>query len=84
MPELRPFKLEMPVLRADLPIYVAALKQKAIEQIGECADGWIPTFWPYERIADGKAWIATGAARLLTAWATSQRSRTISASSGSR
>ena len=63
LPGLRPFKLEMKPVRADIPIYVAALKQKAIEQIGECADGWIPTFWPYERLADGKAWIATGAAR---------------------
>jgi alkanesulfonate monooxygenase SsuD/methylene tetrahydromethanopterin reductase-like flavin-dependent oxidoreductase (luciferase family) len=61
--EYRPFKLEMKPLRADVPIYVAALKQKAIEQIGELADGWIPTFWPYERIRDGKEWIATGAAR---------------------
>jgi len=59
----RPFKLEMTPLRADVPIYVAALRQKAIEQIGECADGWIPTFWPYERLADGRAWIAAGAAR---------------------
>jgi alkanesulfonate monooxygenase SsuD/methylene tetrahydromethanopterin reductase-like flavin-dependent oxidoreductase (luciferase family) len=61
--EYRPFSLEMKPLRADLPIYVAALKQKAIEQIGEFADGWIPTFWPYERIKEGKEWIATGAAR---------------------
>ncbi len=61
--DLRPFRLEMKPLRADIPIYVAALKQKAIEQIGECADGWIPTFWPYDKIGEGKAWIATGAAR---------------------
>jgi F420-dependent oxidoreductase-like protein len=61
--KLRPFKLEMKPLRADVPIYVAALKQKAIEQIGECADGWIPTFWPYERLAEGRTWIAAGAAR---------------------
>ena len=59
----RPFRLEMKPIRADLPIYVAALKQKAIEQIGECADGWIPTFWPYDKLGEGKAWIATGAAR---------------------
>ena len=59
--DLRPFRLEMKPLRADIPIYVAALKQKAIEQIGECADGWIPTFWPYDKIGEGKAWIATGA-----------------------
>ena len=62
--EYRPFTLAMdPPRRRDVPIYVAALKQKAIESIGELADGWIPTFWPYERLADGRAWIAAGAAR---------------------
>jgi alkanesulfonate monooxygenase SsuD/methylene tetrahydromethanopterin reductase-like flavin-dependent oxidoreductase (luciferase family) len=61
--QYRPFKLEMKPLRAGIPIYVAALKQKAIEQIGECADGWIPTFWPYDKLAEGRAWIAAGAAR---------------------
>lgn len=61
--QYRPFKLEMKPLRPTIPIYVAALKQKAIEQIGECADGWIPTFWPYEKLAEGRAWIAAGAAR---------------------
>jgi alkanesulfonate monooxygenase SsuD/methylene tetrahydromethanopterin reductase-like flavin-dependent oxidoreductase (luciferase family) len=61
--DLRPFRLEMKARRANVPIYVAALKQKAIEQIGECADGWIPTFWPYERLGEGRAWIAAGAAR---------------------
>ena len=59
----RPFRLEMTPVRKEIPIYVAALKQKAIEQIGECADGWIPTFWPYDKMAEGRAWIATGAAR---------------------
>lgn len=61
--QYRPFKLEMKPLRSSIPIYVAALKQKAIEQIGECADGWIPTFWPYDRLAEGRGWIAAGAAR---------------------
>jgi F420-dependent oxidoreductase-like protein len=59
----RPFRLEMKPVRADVPIYVAALKQKAIESIGECADGWMPTFWPYDRLAEGRSWIAAGAAR---------------------
>jgi alkanesulfonate monooxygenase SsuD/methylene tetrahydromethanopterin reductase-like flavin-dependent oxidoreductase (luciferase family) len=61
--EARPFRLEMKPLRGDVPIYIAALRQKAIEQIGECADGWIPTFWPYEKLSEGRAWIAAGAAR---------------------
>ncbi len=59
----RPFTLEMTPTRKSVPIYVAALRQKAIESIGELADGWIPTFWPYERLAEGRAWIAAGAAR---------------------
>jgi alkanesulfonate monooxygenase SsuD/methylene tetrahydromethanopterin reductase-like flavin-dependent oxidoreductase (luciferase family) len=59
----RPFKLEMTPVRADVPIYVAALKQKAIEQIGEIADGWIPTFWPYDKMSEGREWIAAGAAK---------------------
>jgi alkanesulfonate monooxygenase SsuD/methylene tetrahydromethanopterin reductase-like flavin-dependent oxidoreductase (luciferase family) len=58
-----PFRLEMKPVRPRIPIYVAALKQKAIEQIGEEADGWMPTFWPYEKLAEGRAWIAAGAAR---------------------
>ncbi|MGD0527227.1 MAG: LLM class flavin-dependent oxidoreductase [Polyangiaceae bacterium] len=61
--QYRPFKLEMKPLRPTIPIYIAALKQKAIEQIGECADGWIPTFWPYDKLGEGRAWIAAGAAR---------------------
>lgn len=61
--QYRPFKLEMPRRERHVPIYVAALKQKAIESIGELADGWIPTFWPYDRLADGRAWIAAGAER---------------------
>ncbi len=61
--QYRPFKLEMKPTRRDIPIYVAALKQKAIESVGELADGWMPTFWPYDRLNEGREWIATGAAR---------------------
>jgi alkanesulfonate monooxygenase SsuD/methylene tetrahydromethanopterin reductase-like flavin-dependent oxidoreductase (luciferase family) len=49
--------------RKTVPIYVAALKPKAIESIGELADGWIPTFWPYEELRAGRERIAAGAAR---------------------
>jgi alkanesulfonate monooxygenase SsuD/methylene tetrahydromethanopterin reductase-like flavin-dependent oxidoreductase (luciferase family) len=59
----RPFTLAMEPARRAIPIYVAALKQKAIESIGELADGWLPTFWPYEKLALGRQWIAAGAAR---------------------
>lgn len=59
--EYRPFRLEMKPARASIPIYVAALRDKALESIGELADGWIPTFWPYERLAEGRARIEAGA-----------------------
>jgi alkanesulfonate monooxygenase SsuD/methylene tetrahydromethanopterin reductase-like flavin-dependent oxidoreductase (luciferase family) len=61
--DYRPFELAMQPLRADVPIYVAALKQKSITSIGELADGWIPTFWPYTKLEQGHAWIAEGAAK---------------------
>lgn len=64
-PLLRPFKLETtrPV-DPKVPIYVAALKQKAIQQIGEMADGWMPIFWPYDRLDVGRQWLAEGAQRV--------------------
>ncbi|MDH3200513.1 MAG: LLM class flavin-dependent oxidoreductase [Myxococcales bacterium] len=61
--DYRPFDLAMKPVRADIPIYVAALKQKSITSIGEMGDGWIPTFWPYTELKRGHAWIAEGAAK---------------------
>lgn len=61
MAEYRPFELAMKPVRKQIPIYVAALKEKAITSIGELADGWIPTFWPYEELKQGRAWIEAGA-----------------------
>lgn len=59
--DYRPFELAMTPTRNKVPIYVAALKQKSITSIGEMADGWIPTFWPYTRLDRGLEWIAEGA-----------------------
>ncbi len=61
--EYRPFELAMKPLKPKIPIYVAALKQKSIESIGELADGWIPAFWPYDKLDVGRQWIADGAKR---------------------
>ncbi len=58
---VRHFKLEMKPLRPDIPIYIASLQEKAIREIGRIADGWVPTFWPYEHLADGIALIEQGA-----------------------
>jgi len=58
----RPFKL---ATRGNhhVPIYVAALKQKSIESVGELADGWMPAFWPYAELHRGLGWLHAGARR---------------------
>jgi F420-dependent oxidoreductase-like protein len=45
----RGFKLRFKPLRADLPIYVAAMGPKNILLTGELADGVLPTYWPATR-----------------------------------
>ncbi|HZT92763.1 MAG TPA: LLM class F420-dependent oxidoreductase [Gaiellaceae bacterium] len=45
----KPLKLMMRPLRADIPIYLAAIAPKAVEQALEIADGWLPIFWSPER-----------------------------------
>jgi F420-dependent oxidoreductase-like protein len=59
--DARHFKLEMTPARKNIPIYVASLQDKAIESIGAMADGWLPTFWPYQHLKDGLDLIAKGA-----------------------
>jgi alkanesulfonate monooxygenase SsuD/methylene tetrahydromethanopterin reductase-like flavin-dependent oxidoreductase (luciferase family) len=59
--DARHFKLEMTPLRKDIPIYVASLQEAAIREVGRLADGWVPTFWPYEHLKDGRAMIEEGA-----------------------
>jgi F420-dependent oxidoreductase-like protein len=59
--ELRRFKLGFKPIRADLPIYVAALTPRSLRQVGELADGWLPTHWPRARLNDGLAQIQDGA-----------------------
>ncbi len=59
--ELRRFKLGFKTLRADIPIHIAALAPKSVRQIGEIADGWLPTHWPRARLEDGIAEIRAGA-----------------------
>lgn len=58
---LRPFQLQMTPVRADIPVYIASLQDKAIREIGKIGDGWVPTFWPYKHLRDGIALLADGA-----------------------
>jgi F420-dependent oxidoreductase-like protein len=59
--DVRHFKQEMRPVRTDIPVYIASLQERAIREIGRIADGWVPTFWPYEHLRDGIALIEAGA-----------------------
>ena len=41
----KPLKLMARPLRAEIPIYLAAISPKAVDQACEIADGWLPIFW---------------------------------------
>src|SRR3954453_11323422 len=45
----KPLKLMARPLRAEIPIYLAAIAPKAVEQTFEIADGWLPIFWSPEK-----------------------------------
>jgi F420-dependent oxidoreductase-like protein len=48
----KPLKLMARPLRADIPIYLAAIAPKAVAQAFEIADGWLPIFWSPEKASD--------------------------------
>jgi len=45
----KPLKLMARPLRAEIPIYLAAISPKAVEQACALADGWLPIFWSPEK-----------------------------------
>ena len=45
----KPLKLMARPLRSTIPIYLAAIAPKAVEQAFDLADGWLPIFWSPER-----------------------------------
>ena len=58
----KPLKLMARPLRAEIPIYLAAIAPKAVEQALELGDGWLPIFWspeqarrlfPLDRVREG-------------------------------
>jgi F420-dependent oxidoreductase-like protein len=59
--ELRRFKLGFKPVRSEIPIYIAALTEKSLRQVGELADGWLPTHWPRARLQEGISEISAGA-----------------------
>jgi F420-dependent oxidoreductase-like protein len=45
----KPLKLMARPLRAEIPIYLAAMSPAAVRQTFEIADGWLPIFWSPEK-----------------------------------
>jgi F420-dependent oxidoreductase-like protein len=48
----KPLRLMARPLRAEIPIYLAAMSPKAVAQACEIGDGWLPLFWSPERARD--------------------------------
>ena len=49
--------------RHKVPIYVAALTSRTVEQAAEVADGIMPHFWSPERVKQSRAWVDRGRAK---------------------
>jgi F420-dependent oxidoreductase-like protein len=56
-------KLTIAPVQERIPIYLAAIGPKNTQLAGEIADGWIPTFFSPEHVADLRALLEQGAAR---------------------
>lgn len=57
----RGFKLLFEPVRKHIPIFVASIAPKSMEQVGEVADGWMPIYWPKSKFKDGLATVNKGA-----------------------
>lgn len=57
----RGFSMQFPTFREHIPTYIASITPKSIMQTGEVADGWIPIYWPKDKIAGGVEMLMEGA-----------------------
>jgi F420-dependent oxidoreductase-like protein len=59
----KPLKLMIAPVQERIPIYIAAIGPKNTQLTGEIADGWIPTFFAPEHVAEMRRLLEEGAAR---------------------
>jgi F420-dependent oxidoreductase-like protein len=59
----RGFKLLFEPVRKHIPIYVASISPKSMQQVGEVADGWMPIYWPKSKFEEGKKTVQAGSAK---------------------
>lgn len=57
----RGFVMQFPTQRDHIPTYIASITPKSMEQTGEIADGWIPIYWPKDKIQSGIDTLLAGA-----------------------
>lgn len=61
-PERTRFWDAFDTVRAEIPIYNAALGPANVRLTGELCDGWLPNLYPLDRFRKAQEWLATGAA----------------------
>lgn len=59
----RGFTMQFKPVRPHIPTYIASITPKSMEQTGEVADGWIPIYWPKDKIQDGVQTLLRGATK---------------------
>jgi F420-dependent oxidoreductase-like protein len=57
----RGFIAQFPAVRDHIPVYIASITPKSMVQTGEIADGWIPIYWPKDKIKEGVDTLLEGA-----------------------
>jgi F420-dependent oxidoreductase-like protein len=61
--QLKNFRMASGPLQSKLPIFLASLGPKNLELAGELADGWLPIWVPWQRLAELKAEVTQAAER---------------------
>ena len=57
----RGFKLLFDPVRKHIPIHIASISPKSMEQLGSFADGWEPIYWPKSKYRAGMEVVRQGA-----------------------
>lgn len=55
------FRIDLETARRHIPIFVGSLTPRSIEQTGRVADGWLPIYWPKDRLWEGIEQLMNGA-----------------------
>jgi F420-dependent oxidoreductase-like protein len=55
------FRIDLQSERRHIPIFIASLAPRSIEQTGRVADGWLPVYWSKDRVRDGIEQLMNGA-----------------------